>query len=96
MIDVNVAIASLTTVGSAVMIIFYGGRQVGKVEAAVARLGGIEAKVEKIPLLSTKIEILENMYTNTHSDIRSLKTKVEILSEKSAEMRGKLASQHGE
>ena len=62
--SVTAGIAVITAAGSTGLIIWHGGRQVGKVDAAISRLAGIEQKLEKIPLLEAKVEINENLITH--------------------------------
>jgi hypothetical protein len=92
MIDINVGLALLTTVASAGAMIFYGGRQVGRVETAIVRLANLEIQLTKIPKIETDIAILQEIYEKNHSDFRQLQNKVERISE--GMIRGKLASQH--
>jgi hypothetical protein len=67
--------------------LYTGGRQVGRVEAAISRLAGIEAKVAIIPELAVKIEIVENIAVRIRSDHNALAQQV-------AHVRGRLDSVH--
>ena len=73
MIDPNVALALLGCLGSTSAMLFYSGRQVGKVEAAVGRLSIIESALKDIPVLKTDVEILKSMYAQTRSDFKALR-----------------------
>ena len=92
--SVTAGIAVITAAGSTGLIIWHGGRQVGKVDAAISRLAGIEQKLEKIPLLEAKVEINENLITRMRSDHKTLAARVDNQIEQTAEIRGKLESVH--
>jgi len=81
--------AILTCLGATVLVIWHGGRQVGRVEAAIARLVGIEAKVETIPELAVKVDLVQEIASRMRSDHNELAQQV-------AHMRGRLDSQHGD
>jgi hypothetical protein len=96
MLDPNVLIALLTAVGTAVATIFYGGRQIGRIETAVGRLSKLEEALKDVPLLRTDVEILKNLYERQHSDFRSLQNRFDKSQEEQVSIRVKLASQHNE
>jgi len=93
-IDLNVGIAVATTVGTLAATIFYSGRQIGRIEAAVARLTKLEDALKDVPLIKTDVEILKNMYERIRSDFRGLQNRFEKSEEEQVEIRVKLASQH--
>ena len=94
MLDLNVGLALATAIGTAVATIFFSGRQVGKVEAAVARLTKLEEALKDVPLLRTDVEILKNMYESARSDFKALRNRFEASEKEQVEIRVKLASQH--
>ena len=94
MLDLNVGLALITAVGTAVATIFYSGRQVGKVEAAVSRLSKLEEALKDVPLLKTDVELLKNMFQHAHSDFRNLRARFEASEKEQVEIRVKLASSH--
>lgn len=88
-------VAVLTAIGSTSLVLFHGGRQVGRVQGAIERLTGIEDKLKKIIDHEIKIEVLTDAYDRMRSDFKELRRKVEGTSENTAEMRGKYESKHG-
>lgn len=94
MLDFNVGLALLTAAGSVVVVLWQGGRQVGKIEAAVGRLSKLEEALHEVPLLRTDVEILKNLYERQHSDFRNLQNRFEKTQEEQIEIRVRLASQH--
>jgi molecular chaperone GrpE (heat shock protein) len=94
MLDFNVGLALLTAIGTAAATIFYSGRQIGRIEAAVARLTKLEEALKDVPLLRTDVEILKNLYERAHSDFRNLQNRFENSEKEQVEIRVKLASQH--
>ena len=86
--DPNVVLAvsaSLTsTVASALLVVFYGGRQVGRIEAAVSRLLKIEARLGKVDEIETKIGTVEAFYRRLHSDHQDLKRRIDSPTELSS------------
>jgi len=100
MIDPNVIVAILTSLGAGALsvglVLFHGGRQAGKVEAAVNRLTGIETKLGKVDELAVSVGTLQNAFTSLRSDHKELKVKIDRVIEGTAEIRGKLASTHEE
>jgi hypothetical protein len=86
--------AAVASIVSAFLVIFHGGRQVGKVEAAISRLVGIEAKVDIIPELEVRIGQQEEVTLRLRSDHKDLAVRVDRVVEGTAEMRGRFQSQH--
>lgn len=86
--------ATVASVVSAFLVIFHGGRQVGKVEAAISRLTSIEDKVKVIPELEVRLGQQEQIALRLRSDHRELANKVDRVLEGNAELRGRLQSQH--
>lgn len=89
-------IAVLTAIGSTALVLFHGGRQVGRVEAAIGRLTGIEEKLRKVVDHEIKIEVIEKLYERMRSDFKDLKRRVEGTADETAEMRGQFKSHHEE
>jgi hypothetical protein len=94
MLDINVGVALLTAAGSVAVVLWQGGRQVGKIETAVSRLSKLEEALKDVPLLRTDIEILKNLYERQHSDFRNLQNRFDKSQEDQIEIRVKMASQH--
>jgi hypothetical protein len=92
--ELNVVIALLTCFGTGCMVLFHGGRQVGRVEAAVSRLSGIEKSLEKIGELVTRVGVLEGAYERLRSDHKDLRHKVDDTTKDTATMRGRYESHH--
>ena len=98
--DLNVLIAIVTALGSVALVLWHGGRQVGRVESAITRLLGIETVTKEtastVQKHEVKLGILENSFSALRSDHRELKSKVDSTKEDTAAIRGKLESFHGE
>lgn len=90
----DLLIALGTSVCSVALVLFAGGRQVGRVEAAITRLSGIEAKLEKVPIIEAKLGTLEDTYRLLRSDHKELRRQVFGEAVETAEMRGRLESKH--
>ena len=86
--------ATLGSIVSALLVIFHGGRQVGKVEAVIDRLSSIEEKVKLIPELEVRLGQQEQLAMRLRSDHKELARKVDKALETNAELRGRLSSQH--
>jgi hypothetical protein len=91
---VGTAVGAVTACGTAAMVLFHGGRQVGRVEAAISRLTGIEEKLKKVIDHDVDIGILKDSYERMRSDHKRLAAKVEGTAEETAEMRGRFESVH--
>jgi hypothetical protein len=93
--------SAIACLGSAAAVIFTGGKQIGRVEAAIGRLVGIEAKLAKVDehngLIWTIGEVVRNMRSD-HRELRgrvdNIDSKLDKVAELTAEMRGKLTSIH--
>jgi hypothetical protein len=88
-------VAVVTAIASTALVLFHGGRQVGRVESAISRLTNIEEKLNKVIDHDIKISVLTEAYDRMRSDFKDLKRRVEGTAEETAEMRGKYGSQHG-
>jgi hypothetical protein len=96
MLDLNVGLALLTAIGTAVATVFYSGRQIGRIESAVGRLTKLEDALKDVPILRTEVEMLKNMYESARSDFKNLRNRFETSEKEQVEMRVKLASHHEE
>ena len=95
--------AILTCLGCSAMVLFRGGALVGRVEVTLTRLAGIEAKLEAIPNLESKIDVLsvkigvvEAVAERQRSDFKDLAVRVTMAEKDSAHVRGRLDSEHNE
>lgn len=97
--------ATLAEVGTAGLtvatLLFVGGKQVGRVEAAIGRLVGIEVKLAKVDEHSGQIGTVTDTVLRMRSDhkelredVRGLEVKVDRQTETLAMIRGRLASTH--
>lgn len=100
MIDPNVGLALLTAIGTVVASVFYGGRQVGKIEAAVSRIAQLEVSlkesIQEIPKLRIDLGVLQDLYPRMRSDYKNLRNEITEIRKELTEARVKLASQHDE
>lgn len=95
--------AILTCLGCTAVVLYRGGALVGRVETTLTRLVGIEAKLEAIPNLETKLDVLgvkvgvvEAMAERMRSDHKDLAVRVTMAERDTAHMRGRVESQHDE
>ena len=84
----------LASFGSVLLVLFNGGRQVGRVEAAISRLTGIEESLKRVADHEVKLGILQETVNRTRSDFKDLRNRLLENIEEGAEMRGKLESRH--
>lgn len=59
------------------VILLAGGRWIGKIESAAAKLDGATKNLEQIPVLATKVGMLENSFSKHLSDHRGLEGRVD-------------------
>lgn len=86
--------SALVAVVSLALLLINGGRQVGRIETVVNRLTGIETKLEKVIDHEVQIGILTQVVERLRSDHKSLAAKVDSVSLRAAEVRGRLESTH--
>jgi Tfp pilus assembly protein PilE len=87
-VDLNVVVAIVVSLGSAALVIWRGGVQVGRIEAALTRLIGIEARLEKVDSLELSVAVLNEQNRAQKSQHNELKQEVAL-------MRSRLPSTHG-
>ena len=87
--DLNVILAIVVAIGSAVMVVWRGGIQVGKVEAIIQRLEGFETRLHKLNELDTKVETMTRTIEHVRSDHRELKAQVEKIDSREWERTGR-------
>lgn len=92
--SVEVVAALGASVLSVVLVIWQGGRQVGKVESAIGRLSKLEGALEAVPALVVKVDTLTEFTTRLSSDHRALRDTTTETSMAVAEIRGRLQSVH--
>lgn len=83
-------VAAIGSVLSAVAVIFHGGRQIGRVEAAIAHLTSLEKKIEGIPALETRVQQNSEFLRTISSEHRELRHRVDRVENDGATMRGRL------
>jgi hypothetical protein len=81
-LDINVVLAIITAIGAAIMVIWRGGIQVGKVEAIIGRLEGFETRLHVLNELDTKVSTIERSIDHIRSDHKELRTRVEKIDER--------------
>lgn len=75
--SIEVVVALITCVVSVGLVLFNGGRQAGRVEAAIKRLESIEKNLEAVPELKVKVGVTEEAILRMRSDHRELAATVD-------------------
>lgn len=78
----EVVVAIITSIVSVALVVWNGGRQAGRVQAAIDRLKGIEEKLDKVPELTVKVGTLEQLYERGRSDHKELRATVDRMRER--------------
>ncbi|HEX8795442.1 MAG TPA: hypothetical protein VF765_31045 [Polyangiaceae bacterium] len=90
----NVDWPFVSELGALAGVIFWGGKLVGRVEAAAKELEELAVVVKEVPKIDTRLKsVEEQLLHHTRNEHRDLRGELKEVSE--AAIRAELASEHG-